>query len=308
VFFELASLPPATKESRDRERVRELTRLLYVTLTRARRGLIIPWGAGFGGTQREQPSFAQLWGADPAAIDELTGESRLGAEAAIPDVKPRRQTAAAEPPTVPTPGKLPGRVLPHQLARGADAIRAARHELAADEPLVAGGGDDPIPYGLWWHETMEALPWTADDATVTDYGERALQQAASQGFLARAKEEWMRLRASAAWTVLRAARWTRLAEIGIFAPLRAEAWIDGVIDLVLRDAAAGEIWVLDWKTNRRRQGETDTALLARLVEEYRPQLSAYGECLEGFFPRCRVRRLVFSSVVGAWSDTEPEKF
>jgi ATP-dependent exoDNAse (exonuclease V) beta subunit len=108
--------------------------------------------------------------------------------------------------------------------------------------------------------------------------------------------------------VLRDSRWTRLAEIGIFAPLRPEAWIDGVIDLVLHDAVAGEIWVLDWKTNRRRSGETDEALLVRLVEEYAPQLSAYGECLAGFFPGCRVRRLVFSSVAGAWRDTGGDKF
>jgi ATP-dependent exoDNAse (exonuclease V) beta subunit len=77
---------------------------------------------------------------------------------------------------------------------------------------------------------------------------------------------------------------------------------------VLHDAVAGEIWVLDWKTSRRRSGETDEVLLVRLVEEYAPQLSAYGECLAGFFPGCRVRRLVFSSVAGAWRDTGGDKF
>jgi len=65
---------------------------------------------------------------------------------------------------------------------------------------------------------------------------------------------------------------------------------------------AREIWVLDWKTNRRRPGETDAALLGRLVEEYTPQLSAYGECLAGFFPGCKVRQLVSRASRG-WGAT-----
>ena len=304
VFFDLASLPPATKESRDRERVRELTRLLYVTLTRARRALIVPWAAGFGGAQRERPSFAELWGADWEQMAELTGEPRVVGEpleeqAPVPAVPP-----AARESLMPVAVNLPARLLPHQLAEAPDAVRLARHETGLDEPVTGGGADDPIQYGLWWHETMESLPWTEDEAAVTKYGVQALKTAEALGFRARGEEEWARLRASQAWPVLRAARWTRRAEIGIFAPLRKEGWIDGVIDLVLHDAAAGEIWVLDWKTNRRRNGETDEALLERLVTEYAPQLSAYGECLAGFFPGCRVRRLVFSSVAGDWSDTE----
>jgi ATP-dependent exoDNAse (exonuclease V) beta subunit len=105
---------------------------------------------------------------------------------------------------------------------------------------------------------------------------------------------------------LREARWTRLAEIAIFAPLRADAWIDGVIDLVLHDAAANELWIVDWKTNRRRAGEADDALLARLVIEYAPQLRAYGSCASLLFPGARVRLLVFSTAAGAWRDVPPE--
>ena len=308
VFFDAASLPEVTRESRERERIRELTRLLYVTLTRARRGLVLPWAQDFGGAQREYPSLAKLWGADLTAVRDLTGESQLAAAHAAPMPGVPSLTAWPRETGGPVAADLPARLLPHQLAHAPDEVRRARHESGLDEPPAAGGVEDPIQYGLWWHETMESLPWSEDDKTVADYGRRALESAAAQGFRPRAEDEWSRLRASAAWLVLRETRWTRLAEIGIFAPLRPEAWIDGVIDLVLHDAAAGEIWVLDWKTNRRRSGETDEALLARLVEEYAPQLSAYGECLAGFFPGCRVRRLVFSSVVGAWSETGGDKF
>ena len=99
-------------------------------------------------------------------------------------------------------------------------------------------------------------------------------------------------------------RWSRLTELVIFAPLGGTAWIDGVMDLVLHDAVAGEVWVLDWKTNRRRAGETDEELLARLVAEYSPQLQAYGRCVRSFFPGRRIRLLVYASVAGKWADVE----
>ena len=307
VFFDAASLPSDTKLSRDRERGRELIRLLYVTLTRARRSLVLPWADGFGGAQRGDPSFAELWGAGLGSLAELTGEPQieLEAEPGATEMPAKNPVAAVE---INLPAvAMPRRLLPHQLAHAPDAVREARHESGLDEP-AGWGGDDPIAYGLWWHETMEFIPWDADDAAVAAHGEAALRKAEPQGFRARAADEWARLLASAAWPVLRDRRWTRRAEIGIFAPLRTDAWIDGVIDLVLHDPVAKELWVLDWKTNRRRAGEADEALLARLVAEYTPQLAAYGGCLAGFFPDCRVRRVIFSSVAGLGSDTDGAKF
>ncbi|HND60929.1 MAG TPA: UvrD-helicase domain-containing protein [Opitutaceae bacterium] len=310
VYFDQDSLPADTRESRDRERTRELTRLLYVTLTRPRRALIVPWADDFGGPQREKPSFAELWATDLAVLPELdgtpVGPAGAGGAPTAPESVPAFAAVAAKPVAGPTP--LPARLLPHQLAHAPDTARLARHEASAEEPWAPEGGDDPIRYGLWWHETMERLPWLADEATLDDYGAKALASAEAQGIGPRAGEEWRRLRASAPWRDLRDPRWKRRAEIGIFAPLRTDAWIDGVIDLLLHDPAAGEVWVVDWKTNRRHGDESDADFLARLVAEYAPQLSAYGQCLAGFFAGCRVRRLVYSSVAGQWSDVPDQKF
>jgi ATP-dependent exoDNAse (exonuclease V) beta subunit len=77
-------------------------------------------------------------------------------------------------------------------------------------------------------------------------------------------------------------------------------WIDGVIDLVLRDPVAGELWIVDWKTNRRNPAEDDQALLARLSAEYNRQLAAYGACASGFFPGSAVSLWVYSTVAGSW--------
>jgi ATP-dependent exoDNAse (exonuclease V) beta subunit len=104
---------------------------------------------------------------------------------------------------------------------------------------------------------------------------------------------------------MREARWTRLAEVGVFAPLEPGGWIDGVIDLVLHDPAAREVWIVDWKTNRRGAGEDDAALLRRLASEYERQLGAYGACSAAFFPGCALRLWVYSTVAGRWSGVGP---
>jgi hypothetical protein len=148
---------------------------------------------------------------------------------------------------------------------------------------------------------LEFMPWAGDAAAVGAHGEASLAKAAALGFGQRGREEWERLLASEAWRLIREPRWTRLAEAGIFAPLAPGEWIDGVIDLVLHDAGTNEIWIVDWKTNRRRAGEGDDALVGRLVDEYRGQLSAYGTSTAGFFEGCRTVLWVYSTVAGRWA-------
>ncbi len=222
------------------------------------------------------------------------------------EAPPVQSAPVAPPPEAMPTGQpappLPVRVLPHQLAHAPDLVRTLRHESALDEPAPGGGSDEAIDYGLWWHGLMEFLPWAADEAGVERYVREALAQAELGGFRDRAAAEWARLRASAAWGEMRESRWTRQTEIGILAPLQAGAWIDGVIDLVLHDPANRRVWVVDWKTNRRRPGEDDAALLARLAAVYAPQLRAYGTCLAALFPDCAVRRLVYSTVAGSWGE------
>ena len=76
------------------------------------------------------------------------------------------------------------------------------------------------------------------------------------------------------------------------------------MDLVLHDAEGAEVWVLDWKTNRQRPDELVDAFLARLAAEYAPQLCAYGRSLAAMFPTCRVRRFVYATGAGAWTEIE----
>lgn len=301
VFFDGASVPQETKDARERERWRELARLLYVTLTRPRRALVLPWAEGWGGRQREEPSFAALWGDWPGFVSEIDETWRELAPA------PRKtagaglsggEAAAGEPASAsprPAPA-LPARLLPHQLAHTPDLARAARHESALDEPVpVRAGAEEAIDYGLWWHETLEFFPWGAQADVLASYGARRLSAAEGVGFGERARAEWSAWLAGETRRELESARWERQAELAVFAPLRADAWMDGVMDLVLHDAAANEAWVVDWKTNRRRAGEADGALLERLRAEYAPQLATYAASLRGAFPGSRIRAWVYST-------------
>ncbi|MBL9215096.1 MAG: UvrD-helicase domain-containing protein [Opitutaceae bacterium] len=294
VFFDAESLPAETRLARERERLRELVRLLYVTLTRARRSLVLPWGAEFSAA--EAGSFASLWGAD---LGETAGfvapdvaPPARPLPPALPEETPPLADREARPP-------YPARILPHQLARKPDLVRLRRHESATDEAPPADR-EDPIEYGLWWHETLEFVPWRGDEDAVNAHLSRALELAARHGFRERAAVEAARLRQSPLWRELRQERWEILAELSVVAPLGERGWVDGVIDLVASDRAGDGLLVLDWKTNRPLVGEGAEALLGRLLDEYRAQLEAYGECLRRFFPHRRVQLGVYATAVGEW--------
>lgn len=295
VYFDGESLPEATCTARERERLRELARLLYVTLTRPRRTLVLPWGGEFSPAQ--EGSFADLWN---APLDKLGVPATSAVEPEDLAAQPRVDVATAI--TTPVPAELPrwpARLLPHRLARKPDLPRTVRHESAFDEP-APNGREDPIEYGLWWHETMEFLPWQGPEAELRDYFKVALERAARKGFLVRGEKETGLLRASGLWQDLRTGCWRTIAELSVLAPLNEDGWVDGIIDLVAQNSVTGELRVIDWKTNQLRPGEGSGAILRRLVAEYRPQLQAYGTSLERFFPNQDIKLGIFSTTAGDW--------
>ena len=96
--------------------------------------------------------------------------------------------AEVEPTRIVGRGVIARRILPHQLQHEvADGVRAARHEAEPEAfPLVRA--EDAIDYGLWWHETLEFLPWSASPDELAVYAERAFAAADVAGFRVRAEE------------------------------------------------------------------------------------------------------------------------
>jgi ATP-dependent exoDNAse (exonuclease V) beta subunit len=289
IFFDNASLSPEIRESRERERQRELVRLLYVTLTRARRALVLPLGE-----PGQADSFLDLWGAD------LTSLPRVSGNVVPAQVAPTLQVPPVEEQSPVSIGEItfPRRVLPHQLAQKPDHIRSLRHESAGDEAVI-GTREDPLEYGVWWHETVEFVPWAGSQEERRTYLAAALEAAEKKGFGTRAARELELLQRSQLWAELISGEWRVFAELSVVAPLGENQWVDGVIDLVAQRFSTGELRIVDWKTNQRRGNEEDQSVLERLKAEYRPQLQAYANCLGSFFPKQTVTWAVYSTVVGA---------
>jgi ATP-dependent helicase/nuclease subunit A len=299
IVFSTQDMGDDTREARRREWQRESVRLLYVTLTRPQRALVVPWPEG---ATPEPNSLVAFWGIDPMTLPPVP------ASAPEPVPEPAADAAAraeGRPPTGAALPPLPDRVLPHLLAEAPDPVRGRRHEASSEDIGAAKEGIDPLDYGTWWHETVEGIPWADDPVAIGAYVQGCLRRAEDLGFGERGRQEWHRFTGSEAWARIREPRWTQLAEVGIFAPLGPGRWIDGVIDLVLHDPAGREAWIIDWKTNRRRAGEPDEAFLARLRDEYAPQLKAYGSSVGILFKDCAVRLWVYSTAAGAWTEVGP---
>lgn len=287
-YFDGGSLPEATRESRDREWRREQVRLLYVILTRARRGLVLPMGETV-----EAGSLLDYWGADLRSLSHVAvphGEVDSVSPPSREVVIPRALPIASLP-------RFPSRVLPHELAAEMpDLVRRERHDSGAEGPRPANTAD-PLEYGTWWHETMEFLPWRSSEGVIEEF--LALRRPQASTFRDRAELELRLLAGSEVWRTIRQGNWTVLTEVSVVAPLPdGRSWVDGVIDLVAFDARAGEVLVVDWKTNRPVSVPGD--FLARLRQEYAGQVEAYRACLAKFFPTSRVEVALYATGLGRW--------
>lgn len=308
VFFDRSRMSDETVESHDRERIRENMRLLYVTLTRAERHLVLPLPDGQAG---ERGSFLDTWAAgdEKRLVSDLKGlpsleaggwpEVQVGNEATVSapsiEMPPTEELARARE----VSASAPRRQLPHELAKSPDRIRSVLHEAGADEGVGAAGSGDPIDYGLWWHETMEFLPWGGEDRAVERHLESRLQAIAEAPFAERARLEIETLRQGDLWSLLRTPGLAIHTEVGVFAPGPSGNWIDGVLDLLVLPAGGLDDRVIDWKTNRRRSGETDQVLLERLASIYREQLAAYSRSIAAGLSRGTPRGFIYSTAAGA---------
>lgn len=93
-----------------------------------------------------------------------------------------------------------------------------------------------------------------------------------------------------------------LAEVPFARAIAGEPpiWMEGVLDLlVLR--ADESTWIVDWKTDRRQEGESDEALLERLKATYAAQLAAYADAIESL-GREVTRRTIYSTALGSAID------
>jgi ATP-dependent exoDNAse (exonuclease V) beta subunit len=329
IHFSPITVDPEAKAARAARGAEEFQRMLYVTFTRAKRLLIAPDSSRL--YEGRAPNFLQLARWPELDLPALfspaeTARSQESAATSSDDNAPkyfeedrRRLKRAAV-----VSHKIPRRVLPSGLVHGPAvpvekpaahptedlllpfAAEADDRLLAAegaslvdgDEPLTGIGG---IDYGNWWHGVLQRYPWTVshpDDRAKYLREERA-KIAGSVAWTSRAADELSKLAASEAHAEFLQQGKVFLPEAPFSYPREANLWIEGIMDLVIVTRDAGQLWIIDWKTDRRRSSDADeAAFLARLAEKYGPQLRAYAEVFARGFKRPVSRLLLYSTVLG----------
>jgi len=255
-------------------------RLLYVTLTRARHALLFPVLEYHCSTD----SFREASGFDPAEIAEV--------ETPLPSFAPARK-AHWEQIELPIGGpdfslavqrslEVPELVRPHALAKDHDLPeRQFTGELGT------------YHYGRWWHLWVERFPWQAASRKQEEhvqkiepnlpFAERAIRETANF------------LRSAEVMEIISTGDWFR-PEVNFSYPVSGRQWMEGVIDLVV-GTKSKELWLIDWKTNQKRGGESDAIFAAELREKYVPQLESYRSVIEQGFQKPVARLLIYSTLL-----------
>ena len=172
--------------------------------------------------------------------------------------------------------------------------------MAKDDELTERqftGERDGYHYGRWWHLWVERFPWHATTQEQEEYlqkieptlpfAERAIRETASF------------LRSPDLIEIVSAGAWFR-SEVTFSYPVSGMEWMEGVIDLVV-GTKSNEIWLIDWKTNRKGDEESEADFAADLRKKYLPQLESYRTVLEHGFQTPVARLLIYSTLLSRFA-------
>jgi ATP-dependent exoDNAse (exonuclease V) beta subunit len=263
----------------------EIKRLLYVMLTRAKRGLILPTPEGEYRSGRLGIAFNEVVPDDGVELPLATEAIRLPK----PEPEDQRETVEVAEPQFTIAGSDFQFPPPPRLVRP--------HQLADDSPVLhlqfaeAAGSYD---YGKWWHSWIEMFPWDNEIGQWESYGNNAVppisyrERAEKEIAALLANEDMQRLCRSALWFQ---------SEFPFSWPKTIEDWYEGVIDLLIgmRD---GTMYVIDWKTNQAALNESAEQLAEHLRNQYLPQLESYREALQSMLENRKIEIAIYSTVLG----------
>ena len=274
------------RAARDEEAEKaNIKRLLYVMLTRAKRGIILPTPDGEYRPGRQGIAFSEVV-PDHAVELPAADEMLIVAERQADEL-------TANVPGVPgVPGDH-GVVLP--IPQPPTLVRP--FQLADDSPVLhlqfaeAAGAYD---YGRWWHTWIEMFPWDDDFSKWEEYACRAEPPAIYDD---RARKEITALLTNQKLREFCGdAAWFQ-AEFPFSWPKTSTEWFEGVVDLMIARPDKSLV-VIDWKTNQAAESENEDAFAARLRQTYLPQLKGYRAALEATGKTGSVEVAIYSTVLG----------
>jgi len=293
VFDSRESARDDTRGTRTRAEARTRAPLLYVTLTPRARVLVLPWDADL---RRWARGVCVIVGRGRWKMSERRCGNRAGQRAAAKQTDGDQREGAEI-------FRTGGNPVPQFCRDGcaaptgdrADAARA-RERVGLDEP-PPGGARGSARLRKWWHETMEFLPGRTATPRCRRTANARCARRPEQGSARAPRKSGARLRASAAWANCGRPAGRGLRSWASCAVCAPDAWVDGVIDLVLHDAAAAHGVDRRLETNSRRPRRREGALLARLAPSMRLSSWPMGACVAQFFPAQRCA-LVFQRCAG----------
>jgi ATP-dependent helicase/nuclease subunit A len=267
----------------DSDELERIRRLFYVTLTRARIGLVLPVPEDHE-ERKPENTFADVIPGNLRATPEM-------GEHPIETWKSKMVVSGPEPVSFERTGE-------HALRPSPRLVRP--HALADDSavlPVHFGEAAGIYAYGSWWHEWAEHFPWLGDDAVRREY---VRQTNASPDFKERADREIQLFLASSELREIRENGRLFLSEYPFSWARNELEWLEGVIDLLVvgRD---NDLWLIDWKTNQAAGNESTAAFRAHLREKYEPQLSTYAEAIQALAAERRIRRAIYSTFLGGFA-------
>jgi ATP-dependent exoDNAse (exonuclease V) beta subunit len=293
------------RAARDEEAEKaNIKRLLYVMLTRAKRGIILPTPNGEYRPGRQGIAFSEVV---PDHTVELPSVDEI---LFAPDREANDLTA--DVPGLPDVASRPARrsLLESQRQGEVGSLNdeaksgvpkpptlVRPFQLADDSPVLhlqfaeAAGAYD---YGRWWHTWIEMFPWDNDFAQWEEYARRAEPPAIYDD---RARNEITALITNQKLREFCAdAAWFQ-AEFPFSWPKTSDEWCEGVVDLMIARSDKSLV-VIDWKTNQAAESENPDALAARLRQTYLPQLESYRAALEATGKTGSVQVAIYSTVLG----------
>jgi ATP-dependent exoDNAse (exonuclease V) beta subunit len=313
------------KEDREEEikeatkilRRQEMERLLYVAVTRARHTLVLALDRNLFSPVHDrlavESQLKYLRGdkgeTSCVALDALSANAEscsdtLRAAAKIID-------ASDTPAFTFTP--LEPAALAHARAHASDFIRkqnpSGYEELPEPAPESAArrtafparslADNAATLYGSWWHTFFQHFPWTSGPSQwQTAFA--ALHPSSPDPD--RSAREW-KLFANASPTSALAKFLARPGilphtEFPFLWRMNERSCVEGMIDLLLVDPAAGRALLVDWKTNRITPTDAEN-----LQHRYRPQIAAYWKAV-GEITKYEVTAGIFATATGQFMTYE----
>jgi ATP-dependent exoDNAse (exonuclease V) beta subunit len=281
------------KKAREVSEQQEMQRLLYVATTRARHTLVLVLDRDLfldsKGKLSRRAQLTLLKGEPPEVNVE-----QLATLATAPQACAQTAAAVLHIQTSHGADAAPLPVVDRKLVqkgqrRAGDFVRKfnpsgyneENADLPHDEmspvgPSMARAGstlDTPATlYGSWWHSLFQQMPWPAGMEAADAL---FLQRLASSPNKRRSASEWQLVRETlqsdtALRQFLTSDRAEAHAEFPFMWSLGPNACVEGVIDLLVIDEAGGRCLLIDWKTNRIKQGDE-----GGLRQRYQAQMAAY---------------------------------